>query len=127
MLTLTVAAAAGSTFAGWSGDCSGSTSCQVTLSADKTLSATFTATPGAKPQPSITTLTQSALVWREGSKLPHISTKKRPPLGGVDAQTVRNWIRSGKLPAVSFGPDGTLVRVDPAELDKLRQPVVAKK
>jgi excisionase family DNA binding protein len=46
---------------------------------------------------------------------------------GVDAQTVRNWIRSGKLPAVSFGPDGTLVRVDPAELDKLRQPVVPKK
>jgi len=46
---------------------------------------------------------------------------------GVDPQTVRNWIRSGKLPAVSFGPDGTLVRVDPAELDKLRQPVVAKK
>jgi excisionase family DNA binding protein len=46
---------------------------------------------------------------------------------GVDPQTVRNWIRSGKLPAVSFGPNGTLVRVDPAELDKLRQPVVAKK
>ena len=41
-------------------------------------------------------------------------------------QTVRNWIHSGKLPAVSFGPDGTVVRVDPAELDKLRQPVVAK-
>jgi excisionase family DNA binding protein len=46
---------------------------------------------------------------------------------GVDAQTVRNWIHSGKLPAVSFGPDGTVVRVDPAELDKLRQPVVPKK
>jgi excisionase family DNA binding protein len=41
---------------------------------------------------------------------------------GVDAQTVRNWIHSGKLPAVSFGPDGTVVRVDPAELDKLRAP-----
>jgi hypothetical protein len=27
----------------------------------------------------------------------------------------------------SVGPDGTLVRVDPAELDTLRQPVVAKK
>jgi excisionase family DNA binding protein len=46
---------------------------------------------------------------------------------GVDPQTVRNWIHSGKLPAVSFGPDGTLVRVDPAELDQLRQPVVPKK
>jgi len=38
---------------------------------------------------------------------------------GVDPQTVRNWIRAGKLPAMSFGPDGTVVRVDPAELDKL--------
>ena len=46
---------------------------------------------------------------------------------GVDPQTVRNWIHSGKLPAVSFGPAGTLVRVDPAELDQLRQPVVPKK
>ena len=47
-------------------------------------------------------------------------------LRGVDAQTVRNWIHSGKLPAVSFGPDGTVVRVDPAELARLRQPVVPK-
>jgi excisionase family DNA binding protein len=45
---------------------------------------------------------------------------------GVDPATVRNWIRLGKLPAVSFGPDGTVVRVDPAELDKLRQPVIPK-
>ena len=45
---------------------------------------------------------------------------------GIDPQTVRNWVRSGKLPAVSFGPDGSLVRVDPAELDSLRQPVVPK-
>ena len=45
---------------------------------------------------------------------------------GVDPQTVRNWIRNGKLPAVSFGPDGSLVRVDPAELDTLRQPVVPR-
>ena len=45
---------------------------------------------------------------------------------GVDPQTVRNWIRSSKLPAVSFGPDDSLLRVDPKELDTLRQPVVPK-
>jgi hypothetical protein len=37
-----------------------------------------------------------------------------------------NWIRSSKLPAVSFGPDDSLLRVDPKELDTLRQPVVPK-
>lgn len=43
---------------------------------------------------------------------------------GVDAQTIRNWIRSGKVPATSFGPEGsTIVRVDPADLEALRRPV----
>jgi uncharacterized delta-60 repeat protein len=42
-VTLTAAAAAGSTFAGWSGGgCSGIGTCQTTMSADKTVNATFT-------------------------------------------------------------------------------------
>ena len=45
-VTVTAAASAGSTFAGWSGGgCSGSGSCTVTVSADTALSATFNATP----------------------------------------------------------------------------------
>ena len=41
-VTLTAAPAAGSTFTGWSGACSGTGSCVVTMNADKTVTATFT-------------------------------------------------------------------------------------
>lgn len=42
---------------------------------------------------------------------------------GVDAQTVRNWIRTGKLPATSFGPEGArIIRVDPVDIANLRRP-----
>jgi hypothetical protein len=45
-MTLTATPAAGSTFAGWSGGgCSGTGSCQVTLSSDKTITATFNSIP----------------------------------------------------------------------------------
>jgi hypothetical protein len=63
--TLTAVPADGSTFAGWTGDCSGSGSCQLTLGADRSVSATFTAT---SPKPSCT------LVAR-GSR---VSAKKKP-------------------------------------------------
>ncbi|MGR0481756.1 MAG: InlB B-repeat-containing protein [Candidatus Electronema sp. V4] len=47
-VTLTAAAASGSTFAGWSGACSGTGSCTVTMDADKSATASFTAkTPGS--------------------------------------------------------------------------------
>jgi hypothetical protein len=42
-VTLTAAAAAGSTFAGWSGACSGTGSCAVTMSAARSVTATFNA------------------------------------------------------------------------------------
>jgi hypothetical protein len=44
-VTLTASAASGSTFAGWSGGCSGAGSCVVTLNADTTVTATFNANP----------------------------------------------------------------------------------
>ncbi len=44
-VTLTHAAAAGSVFTNWSGDCSGSGGCTVTMSAAKSVTATFTADP----------------------------------------------------------------------------------
>jgi len=41
VVTLTAVAAAGSTFAGWSGACTGTASCRVTLSANTSITATF--------------------------------------------------------------------------------------
>jgi uncharacterized repeat protein (TIGR02543 family) len=45
-VTLTAAPAAGSTFAGWSGACTGTGACTVAMTAAKTATATFTTTPG---------------------------------------------------------------------------------
>jgi hypothetical protein len=42
VVTLTAAAVSGSTFAGWSGACTGTGTCQVTMSADTAVTATFT-------------------------------------------------------------------------------------
>jgi galactose oxidase len=56
--TLTATPAAGSTFTGWSGDCSGTGSCAVTLDQDRAVTATFTLSnappsppPGTEPTP----------------------------------------------------------------------------
>lgn len=53
-VTLTAGAASGSTFAGWSGACTGTAACTVTMDADHTVRATFDAkasSPGKGPSP----------------------------------------------------------------------------
>ena len=71
-VTLTASADSGSSFAGWSGDCSGSGACVITIDADATVTATFDATPepppgggdnggGSTPPPAETCLTNAAL------------------------------------------------------------------
>jgi excisionase family DNA binding protein len=39
---------------------------------------------------------------------------------GVSTRTVRRWIATGMLPAVRVGG---LIRIDPADLDKIARPI----
>jgi hypothetical protein len=55
-VTLTVAAGTGSTFAGWSGACTGTGTCSVTMSQARTVTATFNSIPG---QTAILTVTKA--------------------------------------------------------------------
>jgi Ca2+-binding RTX toxin-like protein len=50
-VTLTPTPSAGSTFAGWSGDCSGSGACMVTMDQARSVTATFNAVVGPPPTP----------------------------------------------------------------------------
>ena len=52
-VTLTATPVSGSTFTGWSGACSGAGTCQLTMSADMSVTATFTSNPGS-PTPVLT-------------------------------------------------------------------------
>ncbi len=87
-VTLTATAANGSAFAGWGGACSGRGACAVAMSTDQIVTATFarsttpTTTPTTTP-PSISSLKQSASIWREGTKLAQLSAnrRQRPPVG----------------------------------------------
>src|SRR5207249_7910912 len=64
VVSLAAAPASGSTFAGWSGVCSGTASCSVTMDAAKNVTATFDTVPpfdfGASPRPKTITAGQSA-------------------------------------------------------------------
>ncbi len=73
-VTLTATAAAGSAFAGWSGaGCSGEGACALTMSADQTVTATFSALPSTPPppaaaatKPTISALSESNSTFRVG-------------------------------------------------------------
>ena len=53
MVTLTATPASGSTFAGWTGACTGTGTCVVTMSADRSVGATFTKNPPPPPTCSV--------------------------------------------------------------------------
>ncbi|HSS52085.1 MAG TPA: hypothetical protein VLX28_24345 [Thermoanaerobaculia bacterium] len=71
-VTLTAAPVSGSTFSGWSGACTGTGSCTVTLDADRSVTATFNASPPpACPTwlrfTTPTTSSQLNLLWTDNS------------------------------------------------------------
>ena len=80
VLTLTAAPRGGSTFAGWSGACSGTGTCALTVTAATTVTATFnlaaaatSTAPGAPGSPSVTRISTDtigatfAFAWAAGS------------------------------------------------------------
>jgi hypothetical protein len=85
VVTLTASAASGSTFTGWSGDCSGTGNCTVTLSAAKNVTATFLG--------------------------PHISLNSPPT--GVGANLEQPAIFSLSTPAPTGGVSVTIKSPDP--------------
>jgi len=66
-VTLTASAAAGSTFAGWSGACSGTGSCVVSMSSDKSVTATFTLEPPLPTACDLTSANWSSTEVEEGA------------------------------------------------------------
>jgi hypothetical protein len=70
-VTLSAAAASGSTFAGWSGGCSGTGACKVTLASNRAVTATFTATSGGghTPAPACTLKLGKPRSGKQGPKL----------------------------------------------------------
>jgi hypothetical protein len=86
-VTLTATPDPGSTFMGWGGDCSGGASCAVSMSSDRSISATFTASANSTIQstsnpPRLTGVAESAKRWREGSAFAQISVNRQKlPVG----------------------------------------------
>lgn len=50
-----------------------------------------------------------------------LTQKEAAEILGVSERTIRNWISTGELRAHRYGP--RIVRIDPADLKRLRRPV----
>ena len=61
-VTLTASPAAGSSFTGWSGGCSGISTCTVTMNAARTVTAEFTMPPNIFPTPKVAKVSATTLI-----------------------------------------------------------------
>ena len=82
-VTLRASSMPGSTFAGWSGACSGSGTCTLAMNADRTITGTFTAspTPARLTQLKLTPATFRAAGHGASISASKKPKKKRPPVG----------------------------------------------
>jgi hypothetical protein len=120
--TLTARPAAGAAFAGWSGACTGTSPCTVSMSEDHAVSATFTtaAKPSADTVPRISHLREShrAFIVAGGRTPLRGTTARRPPQGtlfsfamdraatvGVEISSITRGARIGRrCTAVQHAP-----------------------
>jgi hypothetical protein len=94
-VTLTATPASGSAFAGWSGACSGTGACTVTMSGARSVGAAFTANPVSSPSPSACPCT----IWA--------STATPATVGYPDSQAVELGVKfrsdvSGYITGIRF-------------------------
>ncbi len=123
VVTLSAQASAGHTFTGWSGDCSGTGSCQLTMSANHAVTARFAAPPGPEATvgrwdaPSSTSViglhlsllrTGRLLLWGHGGQ-PHTWN----PAGGGFSRVTNNTCNGSSCELFCSGhtflPDGRLL------------------
>jgi hypothetical protein len=91
-VTLTATAASGSTFSGWSGDCTGTGACKVTMSQARNVTATFAKQP-APPAPGTVSVGRTAKV-KAGKALLKLTCKGEGPCKG--SLKLKAKIKSGK-------------------------------
>ena len=95
-VTLTATPAAGSTFAGWSGSCSGTGGCTVTMASAKSVTATFNATTQSTPAPSGSGVSLSASTLYFKSGVPSSQSVTFTNTTSSTVQFVRASMSSGK-------------------------------
>ena len=91
-ITLTATPAAGSTFTGWSGACTGTSGCTVTMSYDQTVTATFTST-GARTTTTTTTTTTPSPTTTATTITPGATTTTTTSSSGGHTTTAKCTLR----------------------------------
>jgi uncharacterized repeat protein (TIGR01451 family)/uncharacterized repeat protein (TIGR02543 family) len=119
MVTLTETAASGSTFTGWSGACTGSGTCTVTMDQDRSVTATFQAQ--APPGDTARSLKQDALAALR-SLLPSGSKQTDKKLHDAIAHVQRSLANKYWLDATHLTAKGKRVFMEEKHaVDKLKQ------
>lgn len=93
-VTLTAAPAEGYVFSGWSGDCSGTAGCTLTMSKSYTVAATFTPSsnpdPGPSPKPDVDPkVSVTGLKAKLNKRLAYLYSKVTVDTGGVISQQAK--------------------------------------